>query len=1356
LLKSETYVLTSSANLDADLYTPSRQAQAPVQPTALTTTFTAPSGGSSAVKKQVITKVPRFGTCTVNGNTAGSGTTISNCYDTNQVQSTAYYDFGSGAPGGLLRTDTTSYQWQVPTVGASYFTANLLNLPAKGTQTGPGINTETDYSYDQPTYFTASTAGTHQGTPPASVSGNTTTITQVSNNGLNSITHTNWYGTGVPSWTQDANLGKTTYLYSTTSPLYGAYPTTITNALNQPTQYTYDANLGKPLTVTDANGQATTYSYPDPFGRLRDVVYPNVYPQTATHGETTYLYTPSMTAPSVTLTMKVNATVAEQIEQDVDGVGRLITTKTTDGSAVDQVDTNYDANGHVASVSNPHRPSSPQSSDGTTGYTYDALGRMLTQTQPDGGVQRWSYNGQTVDFFDETNRHRQRVSDGLGRLITVLEPDASNTPVIPTQYQYDGNGNLLNVDQTGGGSGFGGDRVRAFSYDSLSRLVAAKNPENLSASSQANLTCPGATGSWTSCYGYDPNGNLVTKTDNRNVTTTYGYDALNRLKSKTYTNDPNNTPPVTMVYDSIANGVNTVGRLVQEYTGPSAAPLTQRIITQYDTMGRVQQENQCVMGSCATGGHTLQYSYDLAGNLYTETNGVTSPAIALTYNYDAVNRLSSVTNNYPQDAQHPTTLFSATSYGPVGLAGASLGVNSLSSVTAVTRTLTYDSRQRILTDTENGHPNLAPTATISGSERSYFVCTSGNCRSHTDGGTLTVTVNGFAATATYAAGSTSATVAQSLTNALNGTGSPVQATLSGVTITMSGASSYTMSTSGTVTEGGCNQSCHTTPDFVATLAGGVANGPLYSYALSTGGGATPGYAPNGNVIGFTDSVQGQWGFMYDNMNRMTSGTPTAGPYNGLAFVWSYDPFGNRQSQTVSGSSSQTIQSTPTFTFAASATNHVDNGSYDAMGNMTHDQLNSYAYDAEGRLCAVSPQAGGATGYLYDAEGQRWAKGSIGSLSCNFSSNGFAPTSTYLLGPAGEQLTELNGSGGWIHTNVFAAGSLLATYDSIGTHFALADWLGTKRIQASATGGIDETCMSLPFGDSLTCMGPDATEHHFTGKEHDIESGNEFFLARYSGSTMGRFMSPDSGVDQHPENPQTWNLYSYGRNNPLVFIDPTGEYVCGSGVTQSMCDNFQNTLNAAQNGANALKDKYGADSTQYTDAQRAIDAYGKEGVDNGVTLNLKEPTPGNAAGVDRNIGSAPKTADNPLGIRINVNFGQDMFSGDADNAPDAAHEGSHVADGQDWARGGFSPAMDPTRYGTESRAFHVGASIAEGTGWPYYGAIVGNKQIYYWKPGWTPAQVNSSINQVLGSPAGNYHLTPNSKVLAFQHNTKGGQ
>ena len=63
----------------------------------------------------------------------------------------------------------------------------------------------------------------------------------------------------------------------------------------------------------------------------------------------------------------------------------------------------------------------------------------------------------------------------------------------------------------------------------------------------------------------------------------------------------------------------------------------------------------------------------------------------------------------------------------------------------------------------------------------------------------------------------------------------------------------------------------------------------------------------------------------------------------------------------------------------------------------------------------------------------------------------------------------------------------------------------------------------------------------TGKERDTESGNDYFEARYYGSSMGRFMSPDpSGLlAQHPEDPQSWNLYVYARNNPLIYLDPNG-------------------------------------------------------------------------------------------------------------------------------------------------------------------------------------------------------------------------
>ena len=62
----------------------------------------------------------------------------------------------------------------------------------------------------------------------------------------------------------------------------------------------------------------------------------------------------------------------------------------------------------------------------------------------------------------------------------------------------------------------------------------------------------------------------------------------------------------------------------------------------------------------------------------------------------------------------------------------------------------------------------------------------------------------------------------------------------------------------------------------------------------------------------------------------------------------------------------------------------------------------------------------------------------------------------------------------------------------------------------------------------------------TGKERDTESGNDYFGARYYASSMGRWLSPDKPfADQHTSNPQSWNLYAYGRNNPLKNVDLNG-------------------------------------------------------------------------------------------------------------------------------------------------------------------------------------------------------------------------
>lgn len=111
------------------------------------------------------------------------------------------------------------------------------------------------------------------------------------------------------------------------------------------------------------------------------------------------------------------------------------------------------------------------------------------------------------------------------------------------------------------------------------------------------------------------------------------------------------------------------------------------------------------------------------------------------------------------------------------------------------------------------------------------------------------------------------------------------------------------------------------------------------------------------------------------------------------------------------------------------------------------------------------------------------------------------SSDYILGSTNEQFTELDmdanqGTLGWQHTNVWAGGKLLATYDTDGLHFYFDDPLGTRRAQTDYAGVLQQTCQSLPFGNSETCAAT-PTEHLFTGKERDAESGNDYFGARFS-------------------------------------------------------------------------------------------------------------------------------------------------------------------------------------------------------------------------------------------------------------------
>jgi RHS repeat-associated protein len=114
-----------------------------------------------------------------------------------------------------------------------------------------------------------------------------------------------------------------------------------------------------------------------------------------------------------------------------------------------------------------------------------------------------------------------------------------------------------------------------------------------------------------------------------------------------------------------------------------------------------------------------------------------------------------------------------------------------------------------------------------------------------------------------------------------------------------------------------------------------------------------------------------------------------------------------------------------------------------------------------------------------------------------------------------------------------------------------DAIGNVRAVTNAAGQVVERHDYLPFGEECT-TGPCASNpgldagqpRKFTGKERDVETGLDYFGARYYGSRIGRFttVDPVNTWQQNLLDPQRWNRYAYGRNNPLRYVDPDGRAI----------------------------------------------------------------------------------------------------------------------------------------------------------------------------------------------------------------------
>ncbi|MBK7706304.1 MAG: RHS repeat-associated core domain-containing protein [Acidobacteria bacterium] len=593
--------------------------------------------------------------------------------DFNLLVDTYEYDYGSGQPGAFVRRTHTDFERSATYTQNS---VNLLNLPTETWISSVGNGqvkvSRTKYEYDNynpdqthaalvdRANITGRAAGYGTG---FTARGNATKVTSYADaqnqTGAVSV-HTQYDIAGNPVKTIDGKGCESTIWYTdnfgapnaeaksptTPGPLPNlftyAFATSATNCAGYTTYAQFDYYTGAAVDTEDIIGTVNSTYSNDPLDRPTQVI------SAANHDDykarTTVAYNDSQRMVTVTTDSKSFGDNLIKSQAIYDGLGRTIETRDYENST-DYVKAlqEYDALGRAYRSSNPFRADLGETAQWTT-TQFDDLGRVTEVTTPDNAKVTRRYYGSSVRVWDQANRSRAGVSDALGRLTKVIEYD--NGTDLETLFTYDVVGRLRKTIQ--------GSQTRFFLYDDLGRLIRAKQTEQ-QVNTSLNITDP-VTGNsgWAVRFDYDNNGNIVSTTDSRGVTTAGTYDNINRLTFRDYSDS---TPDVTFTYDD-PNIPNSKSKLTKV-----SSSVSETRFTAFDDLGRIKSSNQIIDGATYS---FPDYSYDLSGALVSQTYPSGRVVRAET---DNIGRLSKVTSQMPNQMER--TMLSHVAYTSFGAVSSS-------------------------------------------------------------------------------------------------------------------------------------------------------------------------------------------------------------------------------------------------------------------------------------------------------------------------------------------------------------------------------------------------------------------------------------------------------------------------------------------------------------------------------------------------------------------------------------------------------------------------------------------------------------------------------------------------------------
>lgn len=314
------------------------------------------------------------------------------------------------------------------------------------------------------------------------------------------------------------------------------------------------------------------------------------------------------------------------------------------------------------------------------------------------------------------------------------------------------------------------------------------------------------------------------------------------------------------------------------------------------------------------------------------------------------------------------------------------------------------------------------------------------------------------------------------------------------------------------------------------------------------------------------TVLQDFSYSYDNVGNITSIVDASSLYAGITYAYGYDDL-YRITSAVATSTDSALTYSKTWTYGAigNILTSTDCGTYQYLGYQAGNYANShavtsvcgktYTYDRNGNVTSdgtwtntwnwrneLTGSTNGTTtiSYQYDHEGNRARKSSGSSVT--------AYPNTYY---------DIEDSTVRRHITAGVLGGIaIATWDGSTSDVVYhhKDHLGSTHVETDESGAVLEYLLYKPFGETLVDIQSSSYENDrkYTGKELDNDTNYHYYGARYYKADIGRFLSQDPaylvvGADKQISDlvlrdPQLMNSYAYARNNPIVLLDPDGEFV----------------------------------------------------------------------------------------------------------------------------------------------------------------------------------------------------------------------